>query len=129
MGSVWVDSSLSGFQCRATSSYAGETEGSAVSIPDFFRSTGLYIERFVKRLGIKEEHSASWFSHENSEANMSREKLALDSLEMLIQWLKEGGNVAIHGEKVHNLSPPCRYTQGSMIRCDEQYAFEKVSRG
>lgn len=26
-----------------------------------------------------------------------RDKLAEDSLEMLIQWLKNGGNVGIHG--------------------------------
>jgi 6-phosphofructo-2-kinase/fructose-2,6-biphosphatase 2 len=32
------------------------------------------------------------------EANHSREQLAQDSLEMLIQWLKEGGNVGIHGK-------------------------------
>jgi hypothetical protein len=29
-----------------------------------------------------------------------RDKLAEDSLEMLIEWLKEGGNVAIHGMHV-----------------------------
>ncbi|KAF9048470.1 6-phosphofructo-2-kinase-domain-containing protein [Panaeolus papilionaceus] len=46
--------------------------------------------------GIKEDHNASWFSHDNEEANQSREQLAQDSLEMLIQWLKEGGNVGIH---------------------------------
>ncbi|KAJ3494306.1 hypothetical protein NLJ89_g10837 [Agrocybe chaxingu] len=34
--------------------------------------------------------------HNNTEANLSREKLAHDSLEMLIQWLKDGGNVGIH---------------------------------
>ena len=50
-----------------------------------------------RRLGIKEDHTASWFSHDNKEANQSREQLAADSLEMLIQWLKEGGNVGIHG--------------------------------
>jgi len=49
-------------------------------------------------LGIKEEHTASWFSHKNAEANLSREKLAQDSLEMLIKWLREGGNVGIHGK-------------------------------
>jgi 6-phosphofructo-2-kinase / fructose-2,6-biphosphatase 2 len=31
------------------------------------------------------------------EANQSRERLAHDSLDMLIQWLKDGGNVGIHG--------------------------------
>jgi len=51
----------------------------------------------VCRGGIKEEHTASWFSHDNPRGNESREKLAQDSLEMLIQWLKEGGNVGIHG--------------------------------
>jgi 6-phosphofructo-2-kinase/fructose-2,6-biphosphatase 2 len=49
------------------------------------------------RSGVKEEHTASWFSHDNQSANESREKLAQDSLEMLIAWLKEGGNVGIHG--------------------------------
>lgn len=49
------------------------------------------------RGGVKEEHTASWFSHDNPRGNESREKLAQDSLEMLIQWLKEGGNVGIHG--------------------------------
>ncbi|KAF5327775.1 hypothetical protein D9619_004559 [Psilocybe cf. subviscida] len=50
----------------------------------------------AQQLGIREDHNASWFSHENMEANHSREQLAQDSLEMLIQWLKEGGNVGIH---------------------------------
>lgn len=46
--------------------------------------------------GQKEEHNASWFSHANKQANESRDQLANDSLEMLIQWLKDGGNVGIH---------------------------------
>ncbi|KAF8952489.1 6-phosphofructo-2-kinase-domain-containing protein [Flammula alnicola] len=50
----------------------------------------------AQKLGIKEDHTASWFSHENEQGNLSREQLAQDSLEMLIQWLKEGGNVGIH---------------------------------
>ncbi|KAF9448321.1 bifunctional 6-phosphofructo-2-kinase/fructose-2,6-bisphosphate 2-phosphatase [Macrolepiota fuliginosa MF-IS2] len=50
----------------------------------------------AQQSGVKEEHTASWFSHDNQSANESREKLAQDSLEMLIQWLKEGGNVGIH---------------------------------
>jgi 6-phosphofructo-2-kinase/fructose-2,6-biphosphatase 2 len=54
-------------------------------------------KRPSRRFGVKEEHTASWFSHENRSANQSRDKLAQDSLEMLIQWLKEGGNVGIHG--------------------------------
>ena len=52
---------------------------------------------FHGRSGIKEDHTASWFNHDNTQANESREKLAHDSLEMLIQWLKDGGNVGIHG--------------------------------
>ncbi|GLB40471.1 putative 6-phosphofructo-2-kinase [Lyophyllum shimeji] len=40
--------------------------------------------------GIKEVHTAQWFSHDNPAANEDRERLASDSLEMLIQWLKEG---------------------------------------
>lgn len=53
------------------------------------------------RSGIKENHTASWFNHDNAAANESRERLSSDSLEMLIQWLKEGGNVGIHGIPVH----------------------------
>ncbi|KAG6915864.1 hypothetical protein DXG01_009571 [Tephrocybe rancida] len=50
----------------------------------------------AKQSGIKEDHTAQWFSHDNQSATESREQLAHDSLEMLIQWLKEGGNVGIH---------------------------------
>ncbi|KAF9000715.1 6-phosphofructo-2-kinase-domain-containing protein [Cyathus striatus] len=50
----------------------------------------------AQQSGIKEDHTASWFSHDNAQANESRERLAQDSLEMLIQWLREGGNVGIH---------------------------------
>ena len=48
------------------------------------------------RSGVKEDHTAGYFSHDNQEATRLRDKLAEDSLEMLIQWLKEGGNVGIH---------------------------------
>ncbi|KAG6813903.1 hypothetical protein H0H92_005752 [Tricholoma furcatifolium] len=50
----------------------------------------------AKQSGIKEDHTAQWFSHDNRTATESREQLAHDSLEMLIQWLKDGGNVGIH---------------------------------
>jgi len=43
--------------------------------------------------GIREDHTASFFSNDNEEARRSREKLAEDSLEMLTSWLKEGGNI------------------------------------
>ncbi|KAF8270376.1 bifunctional 6-phosphofructo-2-kinase/fructose-2,6-bisphosphate 2-phosphatase [Lactarius quietus] len=46
--------------------------------------------------GVQEDHTASYFSHGNADANRRREQLAHDSLEMLIQWLKDGGNVGIH---------------------------------
>ncbi|KAL1668347.1 6-phosphofructo-2-kinase-domain-containing protein [Schizophyllum commune] len=50
----------------------------------------------ARMLGIKEDHTASYFSHDNPQATMLREALASDSLEMLIQFLKDGGNVGIH---------------------------------
>ncbi|KDR79033.1 hypothetical protein GALMADRAFT_63905 [Galerina marginata CBS 339.88] len=53
-------------------------------------------KQMAQQHGIKEDHTASWFSHDNREANRSRDQLAQDSLEMLIQWLKDGGNVGIH---------------------------------
>lgn len=54
----------------------------------------------IHRTGKKENHSANFFSSENDEAARQREILAEESLEMLITWLHEGGNVAIHGEIV-----------------------------
>ncbi len=51
----------------------------------------------VTRSGVKEDHTASYFSHNNAEATRLRDQLAADSLEMLIRWLKDGGNVGIHG--------------------------------
>ncbi|KAL0954593.1 hypothetical protein HGRIS_003553 [Hohenbuehelia grisea] len=46
--------------------------------------------------GVKEDHTAVYFSHNNEEATKLRDSLAEDSLNMLISWLKEGGNVGIH---------------------------------
>ncbi|KAI0049684.1 bifunctional 6-phosphofructo-2-kinase/fructose-2,6-bisphosphate 2-phosphatase [Auriscalpium vulgare] len=46
--------------------------------------------------GVKEDHTHSYFSHDNLEATRLRDALAEDSLEMLIKWLKDGGNVGIH---------------------------------
>lgn len=48
--------------------------------------------------GVKEDHSAEYFSHSNDAAIRARESLAEESLEQLINWLKEGGNVGIHGQ-------------------------------
>ncbi|KAI9056645.1 bifunctional 6-phosphofructo-2-kinase/fructose-2,6-bisphosphate 2-phosphatase [Trametes sanguinea] len=50
----------------------------------------------AKQSGKREDHRASYFSHDNVEATRLRDQLANDSLEMLIQWLREGGNVGIH---------------------------------
>ncbi|KAJ6630963.1 6-phosphofructo-2-kinase-domain-containing protein [Mycena sp. CBHHK59/15] len=50
----------------------------------------------AQQCGIKEDHSASFFSQDNAEGTLSRDRLAEDSLEMLIKWLKDGGNVGIH---------------------------------
>ncbi|KAG1883099.1 bifunctional 6-phosphofructo-2-kinase/fructose-2,6-bisphosphate 2-phosphatase [Suillus subluteus] len=52
--------------------------------------------RKAQQSGILEDHTSSYFSHNNVEATKLREQLAEDSLEMLIRWLKRGGNVAIH---------------------------------
>lgn len=52
---------------------------------------------WLTRSGVREDHGASYFSHDNTDATRSRDQLAEDSLEMLIQWLKDGGNVGIHG--------------------------------
>lgn len=46
---------------------------------------------------MQELHTSNYFSHNNAQATEIRDRLAEDSLEMLISWLKEGGNVGIHG--------------------------------
>ncbi len=55
----------------------------------------------VSRSGIHEDHTASYFSHDNAHATHLRDSLAEDSLESLISWLKEGGNVGIHGTRFY----------------------------
>lgn len=51
------------------------------------------------RSGVKEDHTANYFSHGNEHATKLRDQLANESLDMLIQWLKDGGNVGIHGTR------------------------------
>ncbi|KAG8916257.1 Fructose-2,6-bisphosphatase [Tulasnella sp. 417] len=46
--------------------------------------------------GVKEDHNANYFDHNNSNAMKARESFAEESLESLISWLKAGGNVGIH---------------------------------
>ncbi|KAG7553572.1 hypothetical protein FFLO_03004 [Filobasidium floriforme] len=43
-----------------------------------------------------QDHSHTYFSSTNAEATALREQLATESLESLITWLKQGGNVGIH---------------------------------
>ncbi|CAL1703862.1 unnamed protein product [Somion occarium] len=50
----------------------------------------------AQQSGQREDHTAQYFSHDNVEATRLRDQLATDSLEMLIQWLHDGGNVGIH---------------------------------
>jgi len=66
----------------------------------------LEISLCTTRSGVREDHTASYFSHNNAEATRLREQLATDSLEMLIQWLREGGNVGVHGECRIDPYPP-----------------------
>lgn len=47
--------------------------------------------------GQKATHTADYFSHSNEKAKGLREKLAEESLESLISWLKKEGNVGIMG--------------------------------
>ena len=68
------------------------------------------------RSGIREDHTASYFSHDNVEATKLRDKLAADSLEMLIQWLKDGGNVGILGAMALHVSA---LRSSCFSRCDE----------
>ena len=55
------------------------------------------------RTGHQEAHTAQFFSGTNEDAMKKRDQLAEESLEMLISWLRKGGNVAIHGHYVE----PC----------------------
>jgi len=53
-----------------------------------------------------------------------RNKLAEESLEMLIQWLKDGGNVGIHGKSDSVL---CVDANLIMHRCNEQQSKSQVN--
>lgn len=47
-------------------------------------------------LGVKEDHTASFFDPTNPSAYKLRSQMAEECLEQLIGWLKRGGNVGIH---------------------------------
>jgi hypothetical protein len=70
-----------------------------------------YLHTHPPRSGVREDHTASYFSHDNADATRSRDQLASDSLEMLIQWLKDGGNVGIHGMSTFTLLVPDGITE------------------
>jgi len=53
-------------------------------------------KKLVEQGGIQADHTAQYFSSANTAAMKLRDTLAEDCLEMLIQWLKQGGNVGIH---------------------------------
>ncbi|KAF5367096.1 hypothetical protein D9758_003959 [Tetrapyrgos nigripes] len=105
---VRVQNRTTGLQCGTIKANEGKTKSAAVGFIDSGCSVVGRIGRLtlVDRLGIKEDHTAAFFSHDNPDATLSRDKLAEDSLEMLIKWLKEGGNVGIHA---------------FLCRCNEQY--------
>jgi len=88
-----LESHLAGVQRWAAEKIQSETESTRVLASHCRRIQPIDIPRS----GIREDHTASYFSHDNVEATRLRDKLASDSLEMLIQWLKDGGNVGILG--------------------------------
>ena len=51
--------------------------------------------KLIVRGKAKADHSADYFNHSNEAATQIREKLAEESLESLISWLKKEGNVGI----------------------------------
>ncbi|KAJ3558630.1 hypothetical protein NM688_g811 [Phlebia brevispora] len=76
----------------------------------------------AQQSGKREDHRANYFSHNNVEATRLRDQLAEDSLEMLIQWLKEGGNVGIHGK---SFTPISGTSSEQRAKIEERVAKEK----
>jgi hypothetical protein len=65
------------------------------------RSLTQFLSGFATNRGENpQDHSHQYFSSSNPEATALREQLASESLESLITWLKDGGNVGIHGAHV-----------------------------
>ena len=54
-------------------------------------------KKLLEETGKKADQSANFFDCSNDDAKAVREALAAECLENLIDWLKEGGNVGIHG--------------------------------
>lgn len=65
----------------------------------------------------------------NKNANESREQMAAECLEGLITWLKEGGNVGIHGQFEFKLCDPAALrifpSETLNLRCYQQYQSAK----
>lgn len=79
----------------------------------------------LPRTGHQEEHTAQFFSGTNEDALKKRELLAEESLEMLISWLRKGGNVAIHGQYVE----PCAVrVVGDVFACADATNSTKKRR-
>jgi hypothetical protein len=90
------DQEFPGFQRGPIAANTGKTKSTTVRR----QTTSHAVDQSTcvpTRSGVREDHTASYFSHNNVEAARIREQLAAESLEMLISWLKDGGNVGIHG--------------------------------
>jgi hypothetical protein len=99
--------SVARVQCR------GFQRRSIASVEGPVRRTGVSQTLAVTRAGLnhrgrdKADHSATYFSHSNAAGNLAREKLAEESLESLISWLKAEGNVGIMGASDDKGARPC----------------------
>jgi len=84
----------------------------------------------VAREGKKADHSANFFSATNDEAKASREKLAQESLESLIHWLRTtDGNVGILGTCQYRRQDALRVVLGiaDLGRRNQQHVRAEVS--
>ncbi|KAF8926733.1 hypothetical protein BGZ58_010957 [Dissophora ornata] len=80
-------------------------------------------------------HSHAFFDPKNSAAKTIRDELALESLEELISWLKQGGRVGIHDPVVlaHNISmklssPDYKGMDQAQARADFKKRLENYER-
>ena len=70
-------------------------------------------------------HSHAFFDPNNKAAKEIRDELALESLEELITWLKQGGRVGIHGtEQIdHCISSPLSFLISFTHRTTPNFDF------
>lgn len=69
--------------------------------------------------GERPDQSSTYFDSTNKQAQRDREKLASQCLENLISWLKEGGNVGIHGSD---------FSSGSLRSGANTHEFKQMRR-